>query len=288
MKQKRIFSFLLIYVMLFSQILNKKYEDIIDDTIKCTSHLNTDTCPSVELSLNLLQCCKVEMTVYIGEEIISTSTMCSVAINPIKTYQEELEKDTTKALFKEMWGYSLYNPNSGIPSSMKTLTDYTCKDGSFSLKFGFDTYTDDEIEILKGGNHCLSYFYGFNQFTSKEKCYNALILPSSEKSGLSCGYFEFTIKFTDGTSVSIKTCDIFNKDVITNGHLDDKTKESFQNFVNANSQEGKIALSYVVSFSDNKGNNVVYDSLTQSIKTDSGNNISLIRSILFITLLLLI
>ena len=91
------------------------------------------------------------MTLYIGEEIISTSTMCSVAINPIKTYQEELEKDTTKALFKEMWGYSLYNPNSGLPSSMKSLTDYTCKDGSFSLKFGFDTYTGpDSSEAIRG------------------------------------------------------------------------------------------------------------------------------------------
>ena len=287
MDKKRIFSFLLIYVMLFSQILNKKYEDIIDDTIKCTSHLETNTCPSVELSLNLLQCCKVAITIYNGEQIY-TNIMCSVAVNPIKTFQEELEKATTKALLKEMWGYSLYNPNSAVPSSLKTITDYSCKDGSFSLKYGFDTYTDDEIEIFKGRNHCLSYFYGFNEFSSKEKCYNALILPSSEKVGLSCGYFEFTIKFTDNTSVSIKTCDIFNKDVITNGHLDDKTKESFQNFVTANSQEGKIALNYVVSFSDNKGNNVVYDSLTQNIITDSGNSISLIRPILFISLLLLL
>ena len=90
--------------MLFSQILNKKYEDIIDDTIKCTSHLNTDTCPSVELSLNLLQCCKVEMTVYIGEEIISTSTMCSVAINPIKTYQEEFRKRYYKGFIQRNVG----------------------------------------------------------------------------------------------------------------------------------------------------------------------------------------
>ena len=59
-----------------------------------------------------------------------------------------------------MWGYSLYNPNSGIPSSMKTLTDYTCKDGSFSLKFGFDTYTDDEIE-----SHILYKFKEEKPFT---------------------------------------------------------------------------------------------------------------------------
>lgn len=198
-----------------------------------------------------------------------------------------MERETTKALYKEIWGYVT---NNMIQSSKIEMT-YFCKDGTASTRFGFDTYTDEEIKILKSKNHCMSYFYGYNTFASKEECFNSEILPSSKKVGLSCGYYEFNIKFSDGTSKNIKSCNIFNKDVITNGHLDDKSKESFESFVNSNTDNDKIALSYVVEFSDDKGNSIVYDSLTQSINKNSNNSqkmISLVNYLLFISLLLIL
>ena len=38
---------------------------------------------------------------------------------------------------------------------------YTCRDGTASMRFGFDTYTSEELEVLNDDNHCLSYFYSF-------------------------------------------------------------------------------------------------------------------------------
>ena len=146
------------------------------------------------------------------------------------------------------------------------------------------------MDILLSENHCMNYFYGFNDFTTKEECFNAVILPSSEEVGLSCGYFEFNIKYSDGTSESIKTCNIFNKDILSNNYLDDKSKESYKNFVSTNSEDNKVVVSYVVAFSDDKGNKIVYDSLTDSINpnTNSGKNISLVKYSLIIALLLIL
>lgn len=277
-------SFYLIIIILFNQILSQNYEEMMEDSQKCFAHQDTNTCSSVKLTSGFYQCCKMFQYIYVPSYPIS-NLGCSIQINPIKAFNEEMEKETTKALFKEIWGYAIYNFGAG--TSMKMEMTYTCKDGTASMKFGFDTYTDEEKEILGSENHCLRYIYGMNEFTSKEECFNSELLPSSKKVGLSCGYFEFNIKYSDGTSENFKTCNLFNKDVITNGHLDDKSKETLESFVNSNADDEKIVLSYVVDFSDDKGNKVVYDSLTQSIKS-SGKMISLVKYLLYLTLLLIL
>lgn len=277
-------SFYLIIIILFNQVLSQNFEQIMDDSQKCIAHQDKNTCSSVKLTSGIYQCCKLFQYVYNPSYPFSNS-ICSIQINPIKAFNEEMEKETTKALFKEIWGYALYNMGAG--SNMKMEMTYTCKDGTASMKFGFDTYTDEEKEILRSENHCMRYIYGINDFTTKEECFNSVILPSSKNVGLSCGYFEFNIKYSDGTSENFKSCNIFNKDVITNGHLDDKTKETLQTFVNNNADDEKIVLSYVVDFSDDKGHKVVYDSITQSIKS-SGKMLSLVKYLFYITLLLIL
>ena len=54
---------------------------------------------------------------------------------------------------------------------------YTCRDGTASMRFGFDKYTSEELEVLNDDNHCLSYFYSFqDEEPAKEDCFEAVIL----------------------------------------------------------------------------------------------------------------
>ena len=288
---KRIFFSLLI-LMLCYQTLSQSYEEILKDSTKCYANENINTCTNVKLSLDNLQCCKVSTTTYTSYyysyDNPYTISICSIQVAPIKIVQEELEKETTKALYKETWGY-VTNSFAYGASNSKVEMVYSCEDGTATMRFGFDTYTNEEIEILQSDNHCLSYFYGINEFTSKEDCFNSVLLPSSKNVGLSCGYFEFNIKYTDGTSENIKSCSIFNKDVITSSHLDDKSKENFETFVQTNKDDDKTVLSYVVALSDDQGNSAVYDSLTQSINPEnSEKKITLVKYLLFISLLLIL
>lgn len=54
--------------------------------------------------------------------------------------------------------------------------DYNCKDGNATYLFGYDTYTNEEIKVLKSDNHCLRFIYNdylYNSSTSKENCFNS-------------------------------------------------------------------------------------------------------------------
>ena len=157
------------------------------------------------------------------------------------------------------------------------------------MSFGFDTYTSEEIKVLQDENHCLNYFYGLNiENQTKQNCFNAVILQSSKDAGLTCGYYEFNIKYSDGTSENFKTCHLFNNAAISRGQLDERTKESFQSFVKDNQDNGKYVVSYKVALSDKNGNSVEYDSLTQSLSKSSSTIITpMIKYLVFIYLLLL-
>ena len=70
--------------------------------------------------------------------------------------------------------------------------------------------------------------YTYYSLTSKENCFNSVLTQSSIDVCLTYWYFEFTIIYSDRTRDNIKTCYIFNKELINNGKLDDKTKEFFE------------------------------------------------------------
>ena len=127
----------------------------------------------------------------------------------------------------------------------------------------------------------MKYFYYNSLLNSKDDCFNSEITQASKNAGLSCGFYEYNIKYSDGTSESFKSCNIFNKAIIDYGKVDNKTKENFETFVSSNQNGNKIVLSYSVDFSDSSGNKFVYDSLSQTIRTNGNDetNNSVIHSI---------
>lgn len=208
---------------------------------------------------------------------------CSIQMKPIKLFNEEMERDTTKALYKEIYGYVINNVVTGVGvGESKTEMIFNCPDGTGTMRFGFDTYTSEEEKILKSDNHCLRYFYKLNAFDSKEDCFDSDILPSSKKVGLSCGYFAVNVKYSDGTSETIESCNIFNKDIINSNHLDDKSRENFETFVNTNKDGNKNVISFIAELSGEQGNNIVYDSLTGKINENNSEKITLAKYLLFV------
>ena len=283
--------FYLLLIILYNQILSQTNGQISEDISACQANKDTNTCSNVQLKSGIYQCCKVKYFIYTNTYYGPSSTnvnICSVQVKPIKTFNDEMSRDTTKALYKEIWGYVVYNVVTGAANSKQEMT-FECADGTGTMRFGYDTYTNEEEEILKSDNHCMSYFYGLNEFNSKEDCFNGEILPSSKKVGLSCGYYEVSIKYSDGTSQTIKSCNIFNKDIINSKHLDDKSKETFESFVKSNKNNDKVVISYVAELSDDQGHTIVYDSLTQSININNNSEkISLVKYLLYISLLLIL
>ena len=266
----------LVLISLLSEIFPQSMEEIRKDTSLCTSNTNTNTCSDVKLSSGVYQCCKVTTTTF-----YSSLTLCSIQVTPISTFKKLMEDKSTKALYKEISGYVLYgylNLNSVNQEYYRVKMNYECKDGTAQYLFGYDTFTNDEIKVFQGENHCMKYFYYNELFTSKDDCFNSEITQASKNSGLSCGYIEYNIKYSDGTSDNFKSCNLFSKALIDYGKTDDKTKENFQSFVETNKDGDKIVISYTVDFSDQSGNQVVYDSLSQTISVN-GHNGSVILSI---------
>lgn len=273
---QRIISYLVL-LSLFCQIIPQNYQAISNDISLCLANDNTNTCSNVQLSSGIYQCCKVISTTY-GYSY----SFCSVQITPISSFKQMIEDKSTKAYLKEISGYVMYGIAGGVSqNNLKTKIEYQCKDGTATYLYGYDTYTDDEINLFKNGNHCLKYFYYNYLLNSKNDCFNSEITPASKNAGLSCGYYEYNIKYSDGTSESFKSCNVFNKAMIDYGKVDDKTKENFETFVSSNQDGDKIVLSYSVDFSDSSGNKFAYDSISQKITvkgSDQTNN-SVIHSI---------
>lgn len=142
MKTNQRTSFYLVIIMLGNQILAQYNNKIMNDIQTCIANEDTDTCSSTKLTSGIYQCCKLSETIYTPSQY--SISICSIQVD-IKLFKEEMERETTKALYKEIWGYVT---NNMIQSSKIEMT-YFCKDGTASTRFGFDTYTDEEIQILK-------------------------------------------------------------------------------------------------------------------------------------------
>ena len=273
---QRIISYLVLF-SLFCQIIPQNYQAITNDISLCLANNDENTCSNVKLSSGVYQCCKVTTINY-----YTSLSFCSVQVTPISLFKQMMEDKSTKAYYKEISGYVIYGlANSANQEYLKNKMEYQCKDGTATYLFAYDTYTNDEINLFKSGNHCMKYFYYNSLLNSKDDCFNSEITQASKNSGLSCGYYEYNIKYSDGTSESFKSCNVFNKAMIDYGKLDDKTKENFETFVSSNQNGDKIVLSYSVVFSDSSGSKFAYDSISQKI-TVNGNdetNNSVIHSI---------
>jgi len=284
-------SISIIIIMLLIQIFSQNLDinALSEDNKLCMQHTDKTSCSSVQLKSGYYQCCKLS-SYFAG----FSDSICSPQITPISEFKRIMEMASTKAIYKESFGIVKYRIEYGQgvdPDSIKFTMTYDCVDGKVTTKFGYDTYTEEEIDIFQSDEHCLDYTLGYRSFSSKQECYNSLLLPSSTKVGLTCGYYKYSIKYSDGSNYEIESCGIFNKDLLGQKSLDEKSKESFKSFVNTNKENGKIVLSYEVSLSNKEGQYLVYDSAVDGITSSSNSNSSgnlILNYFLYILLSLLI
>jgi len=232
--------------------------DFLGDTINCGEADTKDQCLAIINPEKYYQCCYV-----ITKTDFLNSESCSKYPKVIETYQKITKSSQYKACLKELYGVYLYNGNPDIKSKM----NINCNNGELTISLGYDTYTKNEQNILENENHCLNkntlklldYNYDIG------KCEKGLLLESSKSVGLECGYFLFNIKINSEKSLTYKTCNIFNLDILSNEIAMDpkifnKQVESIINTHNYSSFE-----SYNAEFYDIKGRKIKYDSTTRKI-----------------------
>jgi hypothetical protein len=241
---------------------------------------NMEQCTSVTFD-NDYQCCEMITT-------IPDSEFSCVALNgSIDLLKKMYEDKKYKAFIKELFGFLEYGHKYGYSISYEQT--YKCKDGTYKMSFGYDTYTENEKKILKSDNHCLKYFYryldeeNFEYDEEKDKyylkqvsnneCFNANLLQSSKDEGLSCGYYEFKLNYIDGTTDTLTTCYFYNENFYKNGEFDEQTKKEFETLISLYSSEnGKVSKSYITKFSDSEGNSYVFDSSTGKMESNNLNS----------------
>lgn len=254
MKNNKRFLYYVLIILLFNQIISQNYEEIEKDKELCSGSAYNNNCTSIKLNSGVFQCCNYKVFAFYS---------CQTQMTPISSYKKQIENKDTKALLKEIYGYEIYNENSQSIENYQLKYEYNCKDGNVTLLFGNDTYTDDEIKVLKSENHCLKYFNNISISVSKEDCFNSVLTQNAKDEGLSCGLIEFTVKYRDDTLENIKSCFIFNKNARNYETIDDITKFLFSEVV-----EKKTYTNYTAELTDESGNKLVYDSKTEKLSSN--------------------
>jgi hypothetical protein len=303
---KIFYLFLLLAKFALFDDSTQNYEDYINnlpgmkEMNKCieVGKENINQCTSTTFD-NDFQCCVLDIAYAYPQQYTNRSERSCVALNgTIDLLKAVYEDKKYKALLKEIFGFIRYGlyyidyDNNGkkiyLSPNLAHNQTYNCKDGTYKMSFGYETYTENELKILDSDTHCLRYFYRYmnvenfqydeekgkyilKQVTNNE-CFNANLLQSSIDEGLTCGYYEFKINYIDGTTDNLTTCYLYNENFYINGEFDEQTQSELQSLINLySSQNGKISKSYITQFSDSEGNTYVFDSSTGKMESSNSN-----------------
>ena len=58
-----------------------------------------------------------------------------------------------------------------------------------------------------------------NPNLTKEICFNSILSTVGKNKGVSCGYFNVTVYFTDNTQENKERCFLFNDDILKNKNI---------------------------------------------------------------------
>ena len=277
MQKVKIFC-LLVSFQIFSSILLKE-GSIFEDLTQCSYHEDSTQCSSVKLETKGFQCCSYKDPGATGEK-------CEYAVNPIQSGIEEMATENGKLIFKEAIGYNLFHSGDGTNVNSFSM-DYKCEDGDLHIEINNDNFTEEEKKKFKSDNLCLRFFYsGVEEEVTEDICYNSEVATAKEGSGISCGFYEFTLNLVNGTSEQFKTCHLFNDDIVKTKNMRFWTKMFSIRMGLAESGNG--LSNYRVSFSNSKGNTLIYDSSTDTIYDPSSGGSSKFISYRYLSLLSLL
>ena len=251
MKKLQILSFFLVMkicsLYLSEQRLGSRSTDFNDCTQK-----DANLCSDVKFTEKGFQCCKFSD---------SESPKCNIMVSPIKSAQDEANSENGKILYKEYFGYYIFNAES--PENF--ASEIQCEDGNLNFKYEVKDYTSEQQEKFKSQKHCLFYNAEPPEEITKNLCYNA-DLATTGNSGISCGYFELDIVMTDNSKVKQQTCFLFNDDIRTTKNLGYSIKQMAEEVaLNVARGEGKELLSYQMTGTNSKEKSFIYYSVNDTV-----------------------
>ena len=104
------------------------------------------------------------------------------------------------------------------------------------------------------------------EVTNENICYDSIVATATETSGVSCGFFKYTLYFGDGTKGQYKTCFLFNNDIFKTKNLGYWTKTiSITNALVNSLKFFNFFTNYKISFSNSNGDKLIYDSATDTV-----------------------
>ena len=213
-------SFLTKVIKNFSE--DEDYGDEDDDL--CYSISGKKECRNTLFPEKDLMCCYLSAKV---EEFPQEEGGCIPMPTVIDLFSDLASLTETKAIVKEVFGYYLYHINKEeIPEEYeeflahKANINLQCKNLDFS--YNYEPYTGKEKTILKSDSHCLQHISSSinddepPMLEDGTQCENFLLLESSEKAGVECGYLNiFAQKGNDtDNNITLSTCMFFNEKVL--------------------------------------------------------------------------
>ncbi len=268
------FLFSLLIVFISSETISDN-ENLSKYQEECKKNNNKENCLSIKLGSSDYQCC------YIKES-------CSaITLENYFLYSNNI----LKAMNKEISGFK-YSIENNFESNY-TFFQGECQNGKINFSEEDIQYTEDDKKILKSNNHCLYYHYKVlskELVNSKDTCLNADLLKSSEDLGIECGYYEFTIYNEIIGEKTIKTCYLFNPEIIKNKNIDDGNKYIFNRIASELSGDGKFS-SYTFDIHYSNEVSFSYDSKTNELseisEKDSSNILYIYKHIFLLFLFLI-
>ena len=263
--------FVYIFLLLFNFISN---EGDIDYSIQMEAEKCAlsppKTCRDVELTGDHL-CCEVF-------ETNADNIQESCEMKTTKEAQMQIV-GSSKIINKELAGLDLYNDKYGgaygdniddRKFEIQRTISITCATWSFSIDIVDGEYSEEEINILKSENHCLSYFNPYFKHTlsnrrevTRDICYKALLLPSTKLSGISCGYLEIDIKEGNSKEEKRTTCFLYDPKVARSKTLDESTRLNLNAMTKKNENDN---INYNFTIYGPNGKEYSYSSITRKVE----------------------
>ena len=258
--------YLLISIEIFSSLLlNEDLYSFYNDISKCMTH-DKYTCTEVELETKGFQCCTQRVLEKYDNKKHDEDYMCLAPVNPINIGKKEMETENGKIILKEVVGKDLFTKEEKSNIISQDI-QISCKDDNIQMFASRDNFTQEEKERFKSDKLCIKFFLSdAEEDINNTTCFDSIVATAGKNSGVSCGFFEFTLNFDDNTNSHFNTCLLFNDDIIKNKNIGYWTKLfSLSSSMEKTVKLGKSLSSFMITFSNSKGNKLKYDSSTDKI-----------------------
>ena len=234
-----------------------------DDDDPCLGETDKNKCFSIKLETPGAQCC------------LSNGKCFSISLIPFLLGSDIVYKSIEKEIYK----YNRYGEFTG-----------ECKSGKISLANKDMELTEAEQEIVKLNNYCLNYHEnaknGVSKLESKENCFNAKILDSSNELGLECGFYDFTFISQYGEK-TIKTCFLLNPSILSQSTVDDGTK-LIMNHIAKDLFLNSEYTSFTSKIYSSTGISKIYNSTKETLEDIPNSSKIIISKNLFLLFLIII